>query len=83
MKRFGAMTGSFEPFYRKPSHEEMEKAKEKVLNDICDGIRTLANENPEEFFIIKEIKDFPVTNAIMSVGAKVFVPSATNKEIEE
>jgi hypothetical protein len=61
----------------------MEKAKEKILEDICNELRRISKKYPEEFFIIKDTRDFPIDNTAMTIGAKVLIPSATNKELEE
>lgn len=58
--------------------EEIKKAKEYVVEYICDCIRDVAKRKPDEFFIIKT-----PTNEIFnktSVGAKFILPTVFDDE---
>lgn len=78
----GYVFGNYEATDRIPSTEEIEKAKERVVEKLCEEIRKLSKEYPEEFFIIHDAADFPfpIGNTVMTIGAKLIAPTIKNKE---
>lgn len=75
----GYCFGTFEAFCFKATTEQLEMAKEKIVNFLCDEIRRLSKEYPEEFFIIKDTSDFPIDNSVLTIGAKLIAPTISNQ----
>ena len=75
--------GIFQAFAYKPPAELLEAAKEKMVEQLCDEIRRLSKEYPEEFFITKDTSDFPFDNSVLTIGAKVIAPTISQKAIKQ
>ena len=75
----GYCFGTFEAFGFKPTAEQLEMSKEKIVNYLCDEIRRLSKEYPEEFFITKETSHFPIDTSVLTIGAKLIAPTISNK----
>ena len=76
----GYIFGHYLGFENTPTEEEMEAAKETVVEVLCDAIRRLSRTYPEEFFIIKDTSNFPVGSMVCTVGAKLIAPTIEEKE---
>lgn len=60
--------------------EEIQEAKELVLDKICETIRDVAKRKPDEFFIIHTpSSDNPLAEAT-TVGAKFILPTVLDDE---
>lgn len=70
-------------FPSEPSPEELELAKEYLVGELCNTVRKLAKEYPEEFFIIKDTRDFPIHNSVKTIAAKLDAPTISEKLKEE
>lgn len=71
----------------KATEEEIEEAKETILNRICECIRDVAKRKPDEFFIIHTPSKNPMKNILTgeinnmsSVGAKFALPTVLDDE---
>lgn len=69
------------------SEEEIEEAKEAILNMICESIRDVAKRKPDEFFIIHTPTKNPLKNMLngeisnqSSVGARFVLPTVLDDE---
>lgn len=67
--------GNYQAFNIQPTTEQIELAKEKIVNDLCDEVRRLSKEHPEQFFIIKDTSNFPIDNSVLTIGAKLIAPT--------
>ena len=76
----GYIFGHYLGFENTPTKEEMEVAKEAVVEALCGEIRRLSNTYPEEFFIIEDTSNFPVGSMVCTVGAKLIAPTIEEKE---
>lgn len=63
-----------------PTEQEIEKAKDAIVKSLCNAIVRLSKEYPEEFFITKDVSEFPVDNSVLTIGAKLILPTISNKE---
>ena len=72
--------GDFCGFPFIPPEEEIEKAKDAIVKSLCNEIVRLSKEYPEEFFITKDMSEFPVDNYVLTIGAKLILPTISNKE---
>lgn len=59
------------------SAEEIEEAKEIILDYLCDCIRNVAKRKPDEFFIIKNPDEM---SGKKTVGAKFILPTVLEDE---
>ena len=64
----GYMFGDYVALHNEHSKEEIKEAREKVVEDLCNAIRRIADECPEDFFIEKDIE------GLHTIGAKLVVP---------
>ena len=65
------------------NEEEIEMAKEQILDKICESIRYIAKRKPNEFFIIKTPSSMAHENSwgnVTSVGAKFILPTVLDDE---
>lgn len=53
--------------------EQLDEAREAVVNGVCEQIRQIAQETPEIVFIEKEFQDMDKTY-IKTVGLKLYIP---------
>lgn len=72
--------GNYVAFDKVPTKEEIDEAREKIVERLCDEIRCLSKEYPEEFFIVKDVSQFPIDKIVMTIGAKLDAPTIQNKE---
>ena len=73
------MIGSYRGFYCEPSKEELEESKKILVEELCEDIRRIAKEYPEEFFIINDTRDFPIGITGKTIGVKIDVPTVSHK----
>ena len=67
--------GCFVKVHGEASAEEIARMKEKVVEDVCNEIRKIANER-DDFFIVKVGKDFISCDEIVTtVAAKYLLPT--------
>ena len=76
------MYGEFIKVDGEMTEEKLEEAKEILLDKICNGIRKIAKENSEQFFIVK---DFSESDSIFkgdyfTVGCKFELPTISSEE---
>ena len=72
--------GTWEAFVFDPTTEQIEMAKEKIVNWLCDEIRRVSKEYPNEFFIVKDTRHFPLDTSVLTIGAKLIAPTLSIKE---
>ncbi|MBQ3021931.1 MAG: hypothetical protein IJD91_01210 [Clostridia bacterium] len=68
-------------FVYEPTIEKIEKAKQTVVEDLCNEIRNLANEYPEYFFVINKPIKVLFNKIAYTVGAKLIAPTIDERKI--
>lgn len=74
----GYCFGVYRLFTSEDTKEKIETAKAEMVEELCDEIRRLSKEYPEEFFITKNIRKSPIDEFDLSIGAKLIIPTITN-----
>lgn len=67
--------GTYQAFAFEPTTEQLETAKGVIVEELCNEIRRLSQEHPEEFFITKDTRNSPIDNSVLTIGAKLIVPN--------
>lgn len=74
------MFGEYESFCVMPSKEDIYAARRRIVQNLCNEVKRLARECPEEFFVEKEVTGLSfMTPAVYTVGAKLIAPTVRNK----
>ena len=78
--KHGMLCGYYVEVQGEVSEEEITRAKELVVEEICNQIREIARER-EDFFIIKNGARFPGLDEeiVTTVGAKFELPTVKEK----
>ena len=76
----GTLYGMFVRVEGKCTAEQLEDAKETLVNRVCDAIREIAAKN-DDFFIIKDSSSMPIfEEEYTSVACKFFLPTVNDPE---
>jgi hypothetical protein len=71
--------GNYVGFDREPSKEEIKRARETVVERLCDEVRRLSEECSDEFFIEKT-GSVEGIDLVYTVGAKLDAITILSKE---
>lgn len=71
----GYMFGEYVSICGEATIKVIKKARKTLVKNMCREIKRLAKDYPEEFFIEKDCRQFPVGVAVYTVGAKLVVPN--------
>lgn len=80
----GIMIGDYVCIRGGVSEEALKEAKEELLNNICKEIRRIAEQKPNEFFIIKkQMPVGPLGEECDTVACKLILPTVSSYGADE
>ena len=83
-KEPGVMIGDYVCIRGGVSEEALKEAKEELLNNICKEIRGIAEQKPDEFFIIKkQMPVGPLGEECDTVACKLILPTVSSYGADE
>lgn len=75
----GIMIGDYVCIRGEATDEALNAAKDELLNNICEEIRKIAAQKPDEFFIIKkQMPVGPLGEECDTVACKLILPTVSS-----